>query len=168
MRPLPLQNRRSEQFEKTHNATFRGKHYEKGVTIKKTVPFQAVTYQCPYCAYSCIQSSSIKSHLQHKHKDKEGVYRCKFCAYTSINQDFLEAHQKLHEASSGAEEQEGTSNEHDLHPMVRFAPKINQLEHYKHFRLTRRRKAAFYQPSRKLRRQWTKEELPYRQAWRCP
>lgn len=54
-------------------------------------------YKCQLCAYTCIQTISLKTHMRNKHPNAEGVvYLCQLCKFCTINKQIYDNHMADH------------------------------------------------------------------------
>lgn len=54
-------------------------------------------YKCQLCAYTCIQTISLKTHMRNKHPNAEGVvYLCSLCKFCTINKQIYDNHMADH------------------------------------------------------------------------
>lgn len=54
-------------------------------------------YKCQLCAYTCIQTISLKTHMRNKHPNAQGVvYMCQLCKFRTINKQIYDNHMEDH------------------------------------------------------------------------
>lgn len=79
-------------------------------------------YKCLYCAYSCIQAISLKTHLKNKHPGCEGIYLCDSCQYQTVNKQHWLSHLEDHKNNLINNEDAGQNNTNVIHVVVSSDP----------------------------------------------